>query len=646
MKKFLIGLGIFVVLIVALAWIVPPLLPVETQKNQLQSRFESATGRKLTIGGDVSLRLLPTIALTANDVTVANAPGAASKDMARIKRLEVRLKLMPLLSGNFAVERFVLVDPVINLEKDKNGKPNWDLSKAEPGKPQTAPATAPPAKKDKGGVSGVQLADVRVTNATITYRDGQTVHKFSKVSLTVNQEGGAAPLRIEGAFDLRGRALSVKALLDNPNSLQEKKGARFSLDVRADTISLSLKGKIEPGDAPKGSGSIDLRVPSLSALAAWLTGAKEQKGPTPGALSLTSGVAINGQSVALDGFKLTLDKITATGRVAVAFAGVPSVTGKIAASPLDLTPYMPPEGTSSAAKPSAKPGSPSTASSGWSTAPIDASALHAFNADLTLDLGAVRVRRFLIDKAALRVQVQKGAMTVTANQLALFGGNGKGTLRLAALSKGVAVAPNLTFAGVKAERLLTAMSGKSRLQGNANIVLNVNGQGASQRAIVSSLRGRVRAVFTNGAIRGFNLAAMLRDLNPGAIASGFNDQHKTDFAELSATFVGNKGTFTTKDIKMSSPLVRLTGEGSVFMPPQTLDLLLKPKLVGSIKGQGGKFDRSGVVIPVRVQGPWSKPSFKPDFAAAIKSGVPDKIKERLPSNIRDKLPKGIPGLGR
>lgn len=130
MKKVLIAcVGIIGLLIVS-AIAIPLLVPTETWKTQIEQRTSTATGRKLVIAGPVRLSLLPTIAVIANDVSFANAPGAHDAAMASFAKLEIRIRLLPLLSGKLAIDRFILEKPIIHLEVDDRGRPNWDFGGA------------------------------------------------------------------------------------------------------------------------------------------------------------------------------------------------------------------------------------------------------------------------------------------------------------------------------------------------------------------------------------------------------------------------------------------------------------------------------------------------------------------------------------
>src|SRR6185437_14636476 len=101
--------------------------------------------------GKVSFSLLPSLAVEADDVALSNPPGAASPNMATFAKLQLQLKLLPLLSHR--------------VEVDKQGRPNWQFSTVTQPKSPAAPkpaAPAPAAAQGGGGMlSGLSLADVR-----------------------------------------------------------------------------------------------------------------------------------------------------------------------------------------------------------------------------------------------------------------------------------------------------------------------------------------------------------------------------------------------------------------------------------------------------------------------------------------------------
>ena len=80
-----------------------------------------------------------------------------------------------------------------------------------------------------------------------------------------------------------------------------------------------------------------------------------------------------------------------------------------------------------------------------------------------------------------------------------------------------------------------------RVEGTANAKLAVTTQGGSQRQLVSALNGSGQVQFLNGAIRGINLAAMLRNVASAFLDPNAQKTQKTDFAELGGTYVIQTG---------------------------------------------------------------------------------------------------------
>jgi AsmA protein len=135
---------------------------------------------------------------------------------------------------------------------------------------------------------------------------------------------------------------------------------------------------------------------------------------------------------------------------------------------------------------------------------------------------------------------------------------------------------------------------------------------------MSNLGGTVFAVFQDGAIRGVNVAQMIRSLTSGTL-SGWqqNNEQTTDLTQLSASFRIEKGKATSTDLNLVGPLVRVTGAGSIDLGEKTLALRTEPKLVMTTQGQGRAADPVGLGIPVMIDGPWAEPRIYPDMAGIL-----------------------------
>jgi AsmA protein len=150
------------------------------------------------------------------------------------------------------------------------------------------------------------------------------------------------------------------------------------------------------------------------------------------------------------------------------------------------------------------------------------------------------------------------------------------------------------------------------------VALQLTANGQSQLQIVESLNGTAAFRFSDGAVVGFNLPGALRGLSH-ADFSGFrkSPSEKTDFSALGASFTVTNGVAQNQDLQLASPMLRVTGSGTIHMPERTVDYTVKPKLVASLEGQQGEEATSGIEVPVRITGSWDHPSYRPDLKGVL-----------------------------
>ncbi|QCO15895.1 AsmA family protein [Azospirillum brasilense] len=200
MKRFLIAALILVGLLVAAVLIVPSVVDWNAYKAQIAERVSAATGREVELRGDIGLSLLPAPALTVRDARLANAPGGSEQDMARLKELDVRVALGPLLSGHIQVQSIRLIDPIFLFETLPDGRFNWDMSGAG------RPAGGERSGSGDGLASAVSFDQVTVQNGTIQYRDARTGQSevIDQVDARIVAGSFTGPFQGQGSFRARG----------------------------------------------------------------------------------------------------------------------------------------------------------------------------------------------------------------------------------------------------------------------------------------------------------------------------------------------------------------------------------------------------------------------------------------------------------
>ena len=122
--KFLVGIVVTLVLLIVA---IPFLLPVDYIFEKVSTSVEQTTGRTLSIKGDKSLSVFPALKLELNDVHLANLTSGSKPDMVSMKQLAIHIPYLSVLSGEVVLEKFVIQQPRILLEKMRDGQVNWQL---------------------------------------------------------------------------------------------------------------------------------------------------------------------------------------------------------------------------------------------------------------------------------------------------------------------------------------------------------------------------------------------------------------------------------------------------------------------------------------------------------------------------------------
>lgn len=659
MRKILIGLALVAVFLVAVVVAVPFLVPVEQYKGRVEAEVAQRTGREFRIQGPMSLSLLPTLAVELNDVSFAGPPGARTPEMVRLGRLELELKPWPLLRGEIQVDTLVLREPRIALEVDAQGRPNWVLEQPRAAdRPESAPAGPGEGREQAAGLPDLRFGEVELVDGHVSYFDARTqaLHEVTDVDATLVAPDLAQPADLKGRLVFRDRPVTIDTRIEQPRALIETGASRLTAAVNGDLLSVRFDGALERGAAgPGANGTLDLRAPELRQLAVWATGRDPGDLPVQSA-SVAGGLAANADRVALTNGTYKAGDMEATGNVGVALAGPrPKIDGVLSVARLNLDRYLnrpAPAGSPAPAQPAPAapvpaPAPPPAGDGGWSTRPIDFSALRSVDADLKVALAGLTVKGVDVGASDMALTLDGGRLRTVLGETALFDGTVSGQVNADASAAVPALALDLRINGVQAEPVLTRFADFDRLAGTARAVASLRTAGASERAMVEGLNGQGSVTFTDGAIKGINLAAMVR--NATAAFQGQpvgNEPQQTDFAELGGNFTVQNGVVRNDDLRLLAPLLRLDGRGTVALPPKTIDYRLQPRLVGTIEGQGGSRDATGIAVPVLVRGSLTDPSFAPDLAGLAEEALrnPDAIRkqiEGLRGANRDEAVKGL-----
>jgi AsmA protein len=640
MKKLLIGVAIVIVLLIAVVVAAPFFIPVDTVTAEVVSRVKAATGRDLKIGGKVSFSIVPILGVEANDVSFSNPPGAGSPDMAKFAKLQVALKFWPLLRKQVEVDKLVLVNPVIALEVDKQGRPNWQFAEKAPAQPRQAQPA--PSAGTGGGLGELSLEDVRLENGQISYLDQRKGEKLvlDQITMKLSLPNLDSPLAADGSLVYRGEKLSLSVNVANPRNFMEAKTTGLTLKLASKPVNADFKGNVTGSTPLKLDGAVDLQVASLRGLAQWAGTPLNAPGTGFGPLAISGKASVAGPKISFSEAKLALDNIKGTGELALDTGGVrPAVKGRLDVDRLDVNPYLPPEAPS---KPATGGGGASggaasgTAPAGaaksgdWSDQPIDVSALKAADADFQLSAGSILYRKLQIGKSALGLHLKDGRFEADLTELALYKGAGKGKMVVDGSGAVPGIGSDFNLKDVQIEPLLKDYMDMDRLSGVGAFDIAVTGHGKSQREIISSLGGKGDFNLANGVIKGMNLVGMVKNIG-NAFESSSKGADQTDFASLTGTFTITNGVLHNNDLQLKSAEIPMTGAGTVDLPKRSVQYKVTPKVVGI------------VAVPVDISGPWDNLHYTPDLAGMV--GDPSKLLKGGAQGAGELLKGGGKGAG-
>ena len=160
-KRWVVALGLVLALPMLAAGAAIAVVNPNDFKPQLVAAVEQATGRTLTIGGDLSISKSLWPAIVVSDVQLENLPGGGRPDIAHAERIEARLSLPALLHRRVEITELVLTGPNILFETVA-GRPNWVFDTDAGGKAAAAGKAGP-------GWS-LRVRTVHVQNGMVTIR--------------------------------------------------------------------------------------------------------------------------------------------------------------------------------------------------------------------------------------------------------------------------------------------------------------------------------------------------------------------------------------------------------------------------------------------------------------------------------------------
>ena len=229
----------------------------------------------------------------------------------------------------------------------------------------------------------------------------------------------------------------------------------------------------------------------------------------------------------------------------------------------------------------------------WSNATIDTTALNYIDVQARISAAELTVGTARFAPAAIEATLASSVLKAQVANLGAYQGTANGDVTIDVSTANPTYVMRADLSGVRALPLLQGLADFDRIDGKMQAKVNVRSSGTSERAIMSNLAGTAFVVFQDGAIRGLNVAQMIRSLTASTL-SGWqeSDEKATDLSQLSASFRIEKGQAQTTDLNLVGPLVKMSGVGTIALDTKQIGFRVEPKLVMTTEGQG-RARRSG-----------------------------------------------------
>jgi uncharacterized protein involved in outer membrane biogenesis len=173
-------------------------------KPQMALAVKDATGRELTLAGDIELEIGLRPTLIVEDVGLQNAPWGSRPELAKIKRLQIRVALLPLIIGTVEVRRLILIEPDLLIESNKSGKSNLEFETAKQDN-----AAKPKEQVSTGGrvaMPALVMREMSIQNGRLTFKDGQSGKTYAVALESLTAVAGPdnlIALGLRGAYNSR-----------------------------------------------------------------------------------------------------------------------------------------------------------------------------------------------------------------------------------------------------------------------------------------------------------------------------------------------------------------------------------------------------------------------------------------------------------
>lgn len=608
-KKILVIFGVILVGFIAASFIILFSYDYNKFKPYIIQAVKDSTGRSLTLAGDLRLKIGFTPALVLENIGFQNAAWGSRPEMVKVKRFELEVALLPLLSRNIQINRFRLIEPDILLEINRDGVSNLTFEKKREVKP---PETK---KEEKRALPLFLVRELLIEKGVLTYRDDRSGKSHAlaldSFSMTMDSEKPIAmkakAIYNKTPFDMAAQFGSIEALT-NPS-----RDWPVILKVNAEETNLSLDGVIRDVVSARGfKFNFALKSKDIAKLSPLAGTPLPIKGPLQISGQITDPTP---QVYRVSDLKMLLDKSDMQGVAEINLKGPrPYLSGEISSRLLDLKTLIP-QKTGAQGK-SEKPAK--KAEKVFPPDPLPIDVLKAVDADLKVMADKILIPHLVLEKLRLEARLKEGALLLKPMQAIIGGGSLDGFVNLRAEGNDAALVSAFKIDRFDVGMLLKEFGVTDLFEGKVDMVLDLQGKGNSIASLMAGLSGKTQTIMNKGRVDnkyidllGAGVSTnLLRILNP------VKQQVKAVEINCFVNFFDIKnGLAKSTALALDTSYLTVVGEGTVNLKTEELNFALNPVTKDTLGSKGGlDLGLGDLSQPLKLTGTLAKPAL--DVSAA------------------------------
>lgn len=673
-----------------------------TYKERVVQTISQQSGWEVQIG-QLGWSFFPWLGLQAEQISLSNPQLPAddpARTLLRMDKADIKIKLLPLFSGNLQVGTLKFDRPTLIYRTDKQGRSNWQTAAAPAIKETTTDTntTAPPLNLididalviDQARIQyqtpeqnwlldpvTLKVKDIRLQNQLLL----QPVHIELDLHANNGQQTAStqidlqlkSPLSIQIPQQQISQVIAQLSPLEIMLTYQDAaypQGIRLQLtgntqiDLGKDQLSLQnlqiisnqahLQGQVHiSGLTQQPKVNAQLQLASFN-LQQWLkqTLAIDTGLPSTAlqTFSLSTDLTTDGSQLQLQKIQITLDDSHIQGDAKIADLSVPQpkIQANLQVDTLNLDRYVAPAANASQIT------STQAASTQNSSALLPTEPLRNLNALVNLQITQMQYRAIPINNTRISLNANQGLIQLTQAHAELLEGNVNTQAQLDVRGSTPKLMVRPTIQQLQIHTLLSALQQKTWMSGQFNLQGEASTQGNTMEQLTQGLMSQLTVNIDKGKLNDFNLlqkvqsglqtlAPLITQLLPGKQLPAWpaNLNNQTEFNQLLANITIQNGQVQAQQLNAGLNQAQLQGSANWSLITNQGDLAVQINLAEPWVSKR----LADVRWPLRCQiNLTSLPSCSLDIAPikqqleqSLKTELTDQAKRKLTTDINQRL---------